>query len=170
MNKWLLLIGLLVFPLSVHAVTLEKCIDGDTAKFNDQNKIITVRFLAIDTPEISNNDYYADIAKNFTCHHLQSAQKIELIKDEASSDTDKYQRQLRWVFVDGKLLQAMLVSNGYAKVAYLYDDYKYVDRLLNLQKQAQQKELGIWRKPNYSYYAIVSVVIMLVIILIKKIS
>ena len=32
-------------------VTLNKCIDGDTASFKYNDKIIKVRFLAVDTPE-----------------------------------------------------------------------------------------------------------------------
>ena len=48
------------------------------------------------------------------------------------------------MFLDGKLLQSDLVENGYAKVAYLYDDYKYTKTLIEKQELASAKGIGIW--------------------------
>ena len=56
----ILMITLLVIfiPIPIFAserinVTLNKCVDGDTAWFNLENKKIKARFLAIDTPELT---------------------------------------------------------------------------------------------------------------------
>ena len=169
MNKWLLFITLLFFPLTTQALTLNKCIDGDTAKFNDNNTIITVRFLAIDTPELNTDNQYADIARNFTCHQLQIAQNIELVKDGNSTDTDKYGRKLRWVFVDNKLLQKELIKNGYAKVAYLYGDYQYIPELKDLEQQAIKNQVGMWHQPDYDYYYVILTITLILLMLLKKI-
>ena len=50
------LIFFLVLPIIVFANTKEKvkfikCVDGDTAKFERNNKVFTLRFLAVNTPE-----------------------------------------------------------------------------------------------------------------------
>lgn len=130
------------------AVKFEGCVDGDTIKVMLDDKKTTVRFLAIDTPEtvhpIKGEEPYGKEASNYTCDKVKNAKKLELEYDEGSTKTDKYSRALAWVFVDDNLLQKDLVSLGYAKVAYLYGDYKYTDELKEIEKTAKSKKLGVW--------------------------
>ena len=44
-----------------------------------------------------------------------------------------------------ELLESHLVSLGYAKVAFLYDDYKYNEEILAKEKEAKENNLGIWK-------------------------
>ena len=81
---------------------------------------------------------------NYTCSVLEKADEIILEFDANSDKTDKYDRYLAWVFVDGNLLQKQLISKGYAEVAYLYDDYKYTDELEKAQEKTKEKKVGIW--------------------------
>ena len=37
------------------------------------------------------------------------------------------------------------MENGYAKVAYIYGKYKYVNELCKLESEAINKELNIWK-------------------------
>lgn len=132
------------------AVKFEGCVDGDTIKVMLDDKKTTVRFLAIDTPETvhptKGEEPYGKEASNYTCDKVKNAKKLELEYDEGSTKTDKYSRALAWVFVDDNLLQKDLVSLGYAKVAYLYGDYKYTDELKEIEKTAKSKKLGVWSK------------------------
>ena len=129
-------------------VKLVKCIDGDTFKANLKGKEATIRMLAIDTPEIAKDDkpadYFGKEASEYTCKKLTNAKKIVLEYDKKSDRVDKYDRVLAWIFVDDKLLEEELVKQGYAKVAYLYDDYKYTSIIQTAQEIASNKELGIW--------------------------
>lgn len=142
-----LFININVFAEEIE-VKLSKCVDGDTAKFIYKDEVITARFLAIDTPESVHptigEEPYGKEASNYTCSTLEKAEEIILEFDSNSDKTDKYDRYLVWVFVDGKLLQKQLISKGYAEVAYLYDDYKYTDELENAQEKAKDKKVGIW--------------------------
>lgn len=151
MNKKIfLLITLFLFIPIVNAlekVNLYKCVDGDTFRIKINGEDIKVRMLAIDTPESVKEkelEYYGKEASNYTCNKLSNAKEIELEYDSNSDKYDKYGRILAWVFVDNKLLQEDLVKNGYAKVAYLYDDYKYTGLLQEAQEQASMNSLGIW--------------------------
>lgn len=147
MKKIILIILIIFLNINVKAlgqVKLLKCIDGDTAKFLYNEKEITVRFLAIDTPELKKNERYAREAMLFTCDSLKKAQSISLIEDEKVGK-DKYGRYLAWVFVDGKLLQDELIKRGYAKNAYLYGKYKYIDQLKISEKKAMEEKKGIWQ-------------------------
>lgn len=186
-----LVVGIITFLLFINVsyaldeVKLSKCVDGDTIKVKIDNKEYTVRMLAIDTPESvhpeKNVEYYGKEASEYTCNIVSNAKKIELEYDSGSDKTDKYDRLLAWVIVDGELLQDKLVSLGYAKVAYLYGDYKYTSLLEEHQELASAKNLGIWNQQekdkfnnnsnntdnndnNYSTQDIVMIVILLLVI------
>jgi micrococcal nuclease len=129
-------------------VKLEACVDGDTAKFITSEGIKTIRFLAIDTPETvhptKDEEPYGKETSTFTCNELKKANSITIELDINSEKYDKYDRLLAWVFVDNILLQDKLVKMGYAKVAYLYDNYKYTNILLKDEQIAKTNRLGIW--------------------------
>lgn len=165
-------------------VKLSKCVDGDTIKVIINDKEYTVRMLAIDTPESVHPskpvEYYGKEASEYTCNKVSNAKKIELEYDPNSDKLDKYNRLLAWVFVDNELLQEDLVTNGYAKVAYLYGDYKYTSILEERQELASIKNIGIWNEEasnnfspsssntttntDYSNIDIIIIVVLLLII------
>jgi len=186
-NLMIILLAVLIIPLKVNArsdtitVTLNKCVDGDTAWFNYKEDVIKVRFLAVNTMELKSNDVNADLAKEFTCNELTNAKTIKLEFDSKSDEKDKYERYLSWVFVDDSLLQTKLIEKGYAEVKYIYDDYKYVDQLKEQEKIAKEKKIGIWSDKNqtknnestkdsseknvdYKYYIFVIILISLCLI------
>lgn len=135
------------FPQSKEEVKLEHCIDGDTASFTTNHKTIKVRFLAINAPEIAHEEKpdepYGIEAQNYTCNMLKQAKNIKLEFEAAK--TDKYNRTLAWVFVDDKLLNEEIVKVGLAKVAYLYDKYKYTSQIKNAEKIAQKNKVNLWK-------------------------
>lgn len=139
--------------IKTEIVTLEACVDGDTAKFRKSDDlVINARFLAVDTPETvhptKGEEPYGKEASNYTCESLTNAKEIKLEYDNNSKEEDNYGRKLVWVFVDDVLLQETLVSKGYAEVAYLYDDYKYTPLLQDTQSVAKANKVGIWSNNN----------------------
>ncbi len=187
MKKLVFLFGLL-FCINVNAsnkfsVTLDKCIDGDTARFfiNGESKI--VRFLSINAPEIQYDDvleeFYGNEASDYTCKLLKRASIIKLEYDPKSDKVDKFDRVLAWVYVDGELLQKELVSKGYAEVRYVYDDYLYSNELKELESIAKEKKLGMWGNVSNSdnsnipslhdlIYYFIGIIILLFITFVKK--
>ena len=152
-----LLIFSFLIPIIVFANTKEKekfvkCVDGDTAKFERNNKVFTLRFLAVNTPETKSPkkgvEFYGKEASNYTCKRLQEAKTIEIEYDNKSERKDRYGRNLGWVFLDDKLLQKDLIENGYAKVDYIYDKYKYVEELKQIEKKAKEAKKGLWQKES----------------------
>lgn len=170
----LILLILLPFFVSAEVVEFNKCIDGDTFKVVLNEKIVTVRLLAVDTPESVHPDkekeYYGEESSNFTCDLLKNAEKIEIEYDSNSDKYDKYNRLLAWVFVDKKLIQDEIIKNGYGRVAYLYDDYKYTNILKKSESFAQSNHLGIWidNSNNTVIYIVVLIILMLTIIMYLK--
>ncbi len=174
---------LIIYPTVIFAqnrqvnVTFSKCVDGDTAKFMLQNEEITVRFLAIDTPETKHpkkkEEPYGKEASDFTCKAIQNAKTIILEYDSDSDLYDKYNRHLAWVYVDDILLQDALIQNGLAKVAYLYGDYAYTSLLQEHEAIAKEKQIGIWsdenpKKVNYWYIVIIIAFIIFIYIIYPK--
>lgn len=160
MKKVVILLSIFFIGLNtVYAkeiVEFSDCVDGDTIKVIKNKKEYTVRMLAIDTPEsvhpTKGVEYYGKEASEYTCNTVKNAKKLELEYDDNSEKEDKYGRLLAWVFTDDILLQQQLVENGYAKVAYLYDDYKYTKELEKKQELASIKNLGIWNEEAANNY------------------
>lgn len=170
----LILLILLPFFVSAEEVKFNKCIDGDTFKALLNDEIITVRLLAVDTPESvhpnKEKEFYGEEASNFTCNLVRNAKKIEVEYDSNSEKYDKYNRLLAWVFVDDTLLQDEIIRNGYGRVAYLYDDYKYTKLLLDSEAYAKGNHLGIWvdNSNNEVIYIVIFITLIVTIIIYLK--
>ena len=126
-------------------VELDSIVDGDTAKFNMNEEVVTVRFLGINTketvhPEIGEEPFGKE-ASNYTKEKLENANKIELEFDKSASEKDKYDRYLAWVFVDDVLLQELLTENGLAETYMLQNNYKYAGVLQESEEIAKNKTL-----------------------------
>lgn len=186
--KKIFVLFIFFFCFSVNAsnkfsVKLDKCIDGDTARFFINGESRTVRFLSINAPEIAHDDikeeFYGVESSEYACKLLSRASSIKLQYDPKSDKVDKYDRVLAWVYVDGELLQKKLVSKGYAEVKYVYDDYLYSNELKELENISKEKKLGMWSNVSNKsrsnipsihdliYYSIAAI-ILLFITLIKK--
>ena len=129
-------------------VELVSVVDGDTAKFMTNGETVTVRFLGINTketvhPELGEETYGKE-GSNFTKEKLNSASKIELEFDEIADEKDKYGRYLAWVWIDGVLLQNLLVEEGLAETYMLQNNYKYAGMLQESEESAKENKLGIW--------------------------
>jgi len=157
MKKVLIFLLLFLIPFNINAyqreeVTLNKCVDGDTAWFNLNDEVIKTRFLAINTPESTNKiEEYGKEASEFTCELLENSTKIEIEYDENSDKLDKYDRHLVWIFVDNKLLQQKLVENGLAEIKYVYGDYKYLDILNESLVIAKKNKINMWKNNEYLF-------------------
>ena len=183
MNKKIILLLILII-LSVNKVyakeqvIFDSCVDGDTFKIILNGEKKSVRMIAIDTPEsvhpTKEVEFYGKESSEYTCNKLKNAKKIELEYDENSDKEDKYERLIAWVFVDDILLQQDLIEKGYAKVAYLYDDYKYTSILEEKQELASANNLGIWSNEEYvekeNTYTMKEILIIVVLILVILLS
>lgn len=131
-------------------VTYYESVDGDTAKFKLNDKIITVRFLGINTPETvsttKGEEPYGKEASNYTKEKLENANKIEIEYDKNASEKDKYDRYLAWIWIDDNLLQEGLVLNGFAETYMLQNNYRYAGVLQLAEEKAKENKIGIWSR------------------------
>jgi micrococcal nuclease len=128
-----------LFPTAQTAEVVTRVIDGDTIVMADESK---VRLIGVDAPEMNSDfDCYAQKAKQ-RLEELVLNKKIGLEKD--ISQTDKYGRLLRHVWVDEMLTSLVLVEEGWAQVSTYPPDVKYQADFLDAQSRAREKGLGIW--------------------------
>lgn len=122
-------------------------IDGDTIKVVIGGRIEKVRLLGIDTPETKDPrkpvQCFGDEASKYA-KSLMEGKYVRLEADSSQSDKDKYNRLLRYVYLeDGTEVNESLVSNGYA-VAYLRYPVNRTDLYKSKQTSAEQGQLGLW--------------------------
>lgn len=126
-------------------VHVDRVIDGDTIEVLIDNKKYKVRYIGIDTSEPASFGKPAGLfaeeasAKN---SELVLGKTVRLEKDV--SETDRYDRLLRYVYVGDLFINAELVRTGYAQVFTYPPDVKYQDLFLELQRQARESKLGLW--------------------------
>jgi len=122
-----------------------RVIDGDTIVVVIDGLEYRVRYTGIDTPET------VDPRKPVECYGREASHRNrELVEgrtvalEKDVSETDQYDRLLRYVWVDGEMVNAVLVGEGYAMAVTYPPDVKYQKLLLELQRQALAEGRGLW--------------------------
>jgi len=120
-------------------------IDGDSIVVEIEGKNYEVRYIGIDAPEMSDSDKPAEFMAKEALEknkELITGKIVKLEKDV--SETDKYGRLLRYIYVEDMMINAELVRLGYAYAKSYPPDIKYNDLLLKCQREAKENKLGIW--------------------------
>lgn len=119
-----------------------KVTDGDTVQLSDGRKL---RYIGVDTPET------VDPRRGIGCYGKQASEKNrelvlgkEIIIEKDISDTDKFGRLLRYVYVDGIMINQLLISEGFGKAKSYPPDIKYQEQFREAEKLAREQRRGLW--------------------------
>lgn len=126
-----------------------KVVDGDTIDVLMNNKIERVRFIGIDAPET------VDPVKPVECFgpeatekakQLLENKKVKLENDPTQGERDKYNRLLRYVFLeDGTNISKKMIEDGFAReYTYLNNSYQYQSDFKSAENMAKSNNLGLW--------------------------
>lgn len=118
------------------AVVIE-VIDGDTINVLLDGRSYRVRYIGIDTPERDEACFADATAANAS---YVEGQTVRLVQD--SSNTDRFDRLLRYVYIDEVLVNAELVAGGWAESKRYPPDDELYDYLEELEADAAQQQLG----------------------------
>jgi micrococcal nuclease len=122
-----------------------RVVDGDTIIVDIEGQEYRVRYIGIDTPETVHPtkpvEPFGKEASDMN-KQLVEGKIVRLEKD--ISETDRYDRLLRYVYVDDMFVNAELVRRGYAQVTTYPPDVKYQDLFLEYQREAQTENRGLW--------------------------
>jgi len=134
-----------LMPSPEGQATVTRVIDGDTIEVDIGGVIYDVRYIGVDTPELNDKrPEFSALAQEATRFNRQlvEGKVVQLEKDV--SETDKYERLLRYVYVDDTFVNAELVKQGLAWAKAYEPDTKYQGYLEELEAEAREAGLGIW--------------------------
>ncbi len=116
--------------------------DGDTLKLSTGEN---VRFLQIDTPELSPAECYGEEARQALVQIIGKS-NILLESDSVSDDVDQYDRLLRYVKVGKVNVNLKLVQIG-AATPYFHQGQrgKYSTQIFKAAQVAKAKKIGLWK-------------------------
>jgi micrococcal nuclease len=119
-------------------------IDGDTIRVSIEDKVYSVRYIGIDTPETGGQFYSLESKLKNSEMVLQT--EVLLFKD--TSNTDQYGRLLRYVVADNLFVNYELVKNGYAKATPYPPDTSCSSTFTQAENSAKNSVIGIWNQPT----------------------
>lgn len=135
--------------ISGEETVVSRVIDGDTIEIEGGQK---VRYIGIDTPET------VDPRRPVGCFGREASEEnkrlvenksVILVKDV--SDTDKFGRLLRYVYVNGGngptiFVNDHLIRQGYARASTYPPDVKFTEQFLQAENEAREGGRGLWQK------------------------
>lgn len=126
---------------------VKSVVDGDTIKIDYNGIETSVRLIGVNTPETvdprTTVECFGKEASNYL-KNLLSNKKVKIETDSSQTDRDKYNRLLRYVYLDGEDVGYKIISNGYG-YEYTYDlPYSKQDLYKKAQENADKKKLGLW--------------------------
>lgn len=137
-----------------------KVIDGDTVHLKQNQEIIKVRLIGVDTPESSENDkafrdaYHSkeDVkeivamgkeSKRFLSTLLQKNTDVTL--ELGTESKDKYNRTLGYLYLDnGNMVNETILREGFGMVVTFPPNVKYVEKFKSAMEYAIRNQNGLW--------------------------
>ncbi len=125
--------------------TVTKVVDGDTIDVTKDGKTLRVRYIGMDTPETVHP------SKGVQCFGKDASSKnkelilgkqVRLEKDV--SETDRYGRFLRYVYLGDTFINLELVKQGYATAATFPPDVKHSQDFVAAEREAREAKRGLW--------------------------
>lgn len=120
-------------------------VDGDTIDVNG----VRVRYIGVNTPEIAHTTGAKDscFGREATEFNRSLVIGVNIRMEKDVSETDKYMRLLRYVYLpDGRMVNKILVAEGYARAATFPPDVAHATEFKNLESQAREAKKGLWGK------------------------
>jgi len=134
-----------VAPPPGERALVTRVVDGDTIEVLMAGKTYKVRYIGIDTPET------VDPRRPVGCYGHEASERNRQLVDGKTvglekdvSETDDFDRLLRYVWVNGEMVNATLVREGYAVASTYPPDVKHQELFLSLQREAMDAGRGLW--------------------------
>ena len=123
-----------------------RAIDGDTLLVSINEEEISVRLIGVDAPEsvhpeAEKNTPEGEQASQWMKEYI-SGKTVSLEYDQEL--TDRYGRTLAYVYVDGILLEDVLLNAGMARTMKMNPNTKYERHFEQIEKIARRNRAGFW--------------------------
>jgi micrococcal nuclease len=121
--------------------------DGDTLWLSGIGK---VRLIGVDTPEVYGEvECFGHEASAFVEHTVPLGAEVRYRL--GVEERDRYGRALAYVWLrDGRFLNLLLVSRGYAQPLTIPPNVEYEDLFVRAARRAREAGRGLWGRPGCS--------------------
>jgi micrococcal nuclease len=126
-----------------------RVVDGDTIHVRVGERVEKVRYIGVNTPELSHPTKGAEPGGREATgvnRDLVGGRRVRLELDV--QERDRYQRLLAYVWVGERMVNAELVRRGYAQVMTVPPNVRHQQRFLALEREARQAGRGLWRRAD----------------------
>lgn len=150
MYRLLLILLLLILSAACDEIVLENgnstggetgrvvdVIDGDTIDVDINGIVQRIRYVGVNTPERNETCYSSAVQANAG---MVEGAIVRLVKD--TSETDRYDRLLRYVYVGNLFVNRELVVQGYAEAVLYQPDDQYWSEFVDLERQSARSSRG----------------------------
>jgi micrococcal nuclease len=131
------------FPVHELAQVLS-VVDGDTIRVQLNGVEETVRYIGIDTPEPYRDGepacYSGEASRRNT--ELVAGREVRLVPD--AEDRDRYERLLRYVYVDDVFVNKQLLEQGYATTLTIRPNTQFASAFATIEVNARAAGVGLW--------------------------
>lgn len=121
--------------------TVTKITDGDTIRVDINGKNYPVRLIGINAPELGSTSPSIQEGISYL-EDLILYEEVTLFRDQ--SETDRYDRLLRYVVFENTFINYELVRSGFAKSVSYQPDTTCNPTFNTAQTHAKNNQLGIW--------------------------
>jgi micrococcal nuclease len=147
-----------LYALPGNSYVVTEVHDGDTVSIKVKSfagfplKIERVRLIGIDAPELK-QDPWGRNAKKHLKKLLSESDWVVNVEFDVDQ-RDKYGRLLGylWNRRSGTLINEKMIEDGYAVLYTFPPNVHYADRLIDAQKRAHARGLGIWGNKGLTKY------------------
>ena len=126
-------------------VAILEVTDGDTIRVDLAGVETPVRLIGIDTPEedgpYTDEECFGEQASRYTADALGD-RDVELEFDVER--TDRFDRVLAYVWLDGELFNERILVDGFAVLATFPPNVRYIDRFTEAERRARDEGAGVW--------------------------
>jgi len=120
-------------------------VDGDTIHVEIEGKDYRLRYIGMDTPEtVDPRRPVGCLGKEASERNRQLVEGRTVGLEKDVSETDSFGRLLRYVWVEDRMVNAVLVEEGYALASTYPPDVRYSGHFASLQAQAREGQRGLW--------------------------
>lgn len=124
-------------------VQVEAVYDGDTVGISTGHRHENVRLIGIDAPEMGQRPWGEKSRSHLEGIISSSAGRVFVEYDV--DRRDKFGRMLAYLRTqDGRLVNIMMVEDGYAVLFTIPPNVRHAGRLAEAQRLAREKRLGLW--------------------------
>jgi micrococcal nuclease len=122
-----------------------RVVDGDTIHVALGGRRERVRYIGVDTPEVTGRDECFGQAATAFNRRLVAGARVRLRTD--AERRDRYGRLLAYVHLaaDGRFVNAEIVRRGYARPLAIAPNVRHARRFAALAREARRAQRGLWR-------------------------